>query len=78
VLAALESVAGVCIFPGKTAVEFLAQAKPDIYAKGGDYTLETINQDERRAVEATGGRVVILPIVPGKSTTAMLAAISHS
>lgn len=77
VLAALESVAAVCIFPGRTATQFLAQAKPDLYTKGGDYTLETINQDERRAVESAGGRVVILPIVPGKSTTATLAKISR-
>src|ERR1041384_263263 len=43
VLAALESVDGICIFPEKTATRFLAEAKPDIYVKGGDYTLETLN-----------------------------------
>src|SRR5271154_146724 len=51
VLAALESVNGVCIFTERTATKFLAAAQPDIYVKGGDYTLETLNQDERRAVE---------------------------
>jgi rfaE bifunctional protein nucleotidyltransferase chain/domain len=76
VLAALESVAAVCIFPGRTAAEFLAAAQPDVYAKGGDYTLDTINQGERRIVEVTGGKVVILPIVPGKSTTATLAKLA--
>ena len=50
VLAALASVDGVCIFAEKTATKFLSAAKPDIYVKGGDYTLDTLNQDERRAV----------------------------
>jgi D-glycero-beta-D-manno-heptose 1-phosphate adenylyltransferase len=72
VLAALESVAGVCIFAESTATEFLSAARPDIYVKGGDYTLETLNQDERRAVESAGGKIVIIPFVPGKSTTALL------
>lgn len=77
VLAALESVAGVCIFMEKTATRFLERAQPDIYAKGGDYTLETLNQDERRAVEAAGGLIKIIPFVPGKSTTAILEKISR-
>jgi D-glycero-beta-D-manno-heptose 1-phosphate adenylyltransferase len=76
VLAALESVGAVCVFTEKTAMGFLAAAQPDIYVKGGDYTFETINQDERRAVERGGGRIAILPIVPGKSTTALLAKLA--
>jgi rfaE bifunctional protein nucleotidyltransferase chain/domain len=77
VLAALESVTGVCIFREKTATRFLEAAQPDTYVKGGDYTLETINQEERRTVEQTGGKVIILPVVPGKSTTALLKKISQ-
>jgi len=77
VLAALQSVDGVCIFAETTATRFLAAAQPDIYVKGGDYTLDTVNQDERRAVESAGGRIVILPFVPGKSTTALLEKISR-
>jgi rfaE bifunctional protein nucleotidyltransferase chain/domain len=75
VLAALESVSGVCIFAEATATRFLAAAKPDIYVKGGDYTLDTLNQDERRTVEQAGGKIVIIPFVPGKSTTAVLKKI---
>ena len=75
VLAALESVNGVCIFVEQAATRFLAAAQPDVYVKGGDYTLDTLNQEERRAVEQTGGRIVILPVVPGKSTTATLKKI---
>ena len=77
VLAALESVSGVCIFPKKTMTRFLAAAKPDIYVKGGDYVLDTLNQEERRAVEAAGGVIKIIPFVPGKSTTALLEKISR-
>ncbi|HEU5397472.1 MAG TPA: adenylyltransferase/cytidyltransferase family protein [Verrucomicrobiae bacterium] len=77
VLAALESVGAVCIFPEKTATRFLSLAQPDIYVKGGDYTLETLNQEERRAVESAGGQIKLIPFVPGKSTTALLAKISR-
>jgi D-glycero-beta-D-manno-heptose 1-phosphate adenylyltransferase len=77
VIASLESVSGVCIFPERTAENFLALAQPDIYAKGGDYTIESLNRDERQVVERFGGKVVILPIVAGKSTTALLEKISR-
>ena len=77
VLAALESVTGVCLFTDTTAAKFLAAASPDIYVKGGDYTLESLNQDERRAVESSGGKIKIVPFVPGKSTTALLEKISR-
>ena len=75
VLAALESVSGVCVFAEATATRFLAAAKPDVYVKGGDYTLDTLNQDERRTVEQAAGKIVIIPFVPGKSTTAVLKKI---
>jgi D-glycero-beta-D-manno-heptose 1-phosphate adenylyltransferase len=77
VLAALESVSGVCIFTEKTASRFLSLAQPDIYVKGGDYTLETLNKEERRIVEEAGGKIFLLPFVPGKSTTALLERISR-
>lgn len=72
VLAALESVSAVCVFSEKSAAAFLAAARPDVYVKGGDYTLDTLNQEERLLVERAGGKIVILPLVPGKSTTALL------
>ncbi|MBC8095883.1 MAG: adenylyltransferase/cytidyltransferase family protein [Akkermansiaceae bacterium] len=75
VLAALESVDGVCIFDHQVAADFLAIAQPDIYVKGGDYTLETLNQEERAVVVKAGGRIVLIPFVPGKSTTALLQKI---
>jgi D-beta-D-heptose 7-phosphate kinase/D-beta-D-heptose 1-phosphate adenosyltransferase len=77
VVAALASVDAVCIFPEKTATRFLAVAEPDVYIKGGDYTLETLNSDERATVEHAGGRIVIIPFVPGKSTSELLRIIQR-
>ena len=75
VLAALQAVDGVCIFPDLRATGFLALAQPDIYVKGGDYALQTIDQDERRAVESADGRIVFIPFVPGKSTSSLIERI---
>ena len=77
ILTALQSVDGVCIFTDVAATSFLAAAQPDIYVKGGDYTLETLNQEEPRAVESAGGKIVLVPFVPGKSTTGLLEKISR-
>jgi len=77
VLAALACVDAVCIFAEKAATRFLEAVQPDIYVKGGDYTLDTVNQEERRLVEQAGGKIVILPLVPGKSTTALLQKIAR-
>jgi len=77
VLAALASVDAVSTFDEKSAANFLKVAQPDIYVKGGDYTLESINQEERRVVEQAGGKIVIVPLVPGKSTSAVLAKIAR-
>lgn len=71
-IAALQSVDAVCVFAETTATTFLEAAQPDVYVKGGDYTLETLNQDERRLVERCGGKVIVVPCVPGKSTSELL------
>ena len=78
VLASMQSVDAVCIFRQASANNFLKIAQPDIYVKGGDYTVETILQDERRTVESLGGKIVFAPIVPGKSTTSIVKKMSGS
>jgi rfaE bifunctional protein nucleotidyltransferase chain/domain len=78
VLAALESVDGVFIFSELDARAFLEAVRPDIYVKGGDYTLGTINQDERRLLEKMGVQIVLLGSVPGKSTTALINRMNTS
>lgn len=76
VLAALQSVDAVFIFRERDAVKFLEAVAPDVYVKGGDYTMETINQDERRLIESRGGKIVLLAHVPGKSTTGLLQKLA--
>jgi rfaE bifunctional protein nucleotidyltransferase chain/domain len=75
VLAALEAVDAVSIFPELDARAFLQAVRPDIYVKGGDYTVDTINQDERRLLEELGIQIVILPALPGRSTSALVQRI---
>ena len=76
-LAALQSVDGVCIFTEIRAMTFLEEVQPDINVKGGDYTLETLDQEERRVVEKHGGRIVLLPFIPGHSTTELVQKITR-
>jgi D-glycero-beta-D-manno-heptose 1-phosphate adenylyltransferase len=78
VIAALQSVDAVCIFPEPQATRFLEIAQPDVYVKGGDYRLETLNADERRTVEQAGGEIVLIPFVPGKSTTSLIDRITRT
>ena len=75
VMAALESVGAVTIFPQTRATEFLTLAQPDVYVKGGDYTLDTLDQDERRAVEEAGGRIEIVSFLPNRSTTRLIDSL---
>ncbi len=77
VLAALQCVDAVCVFADPRATHFLDLAQPDIYVKGGDYTLDTLDQTERKVVEHAGGKIAILPLVPGLSTTALLKRIAR-
>ena len=75
VLAGLGCVDAVCIFSEVRAHRFLSLAQPDIYVKGGDYCLATLNPDERRAVESARGQIVFIPFLPGRSTSSLLAKI---
>jgi len=72
VLAALGCVDYVVIFDGKRATDTLRAVRPHVYAKGGDYTPASLDPDERAALAAVDAEVRILPLVPGRSTTAAL------
>lgn len=74
-LAALECVDAVCIFPEKRATRFLNEAQPDIYVKGGDYTLETLDSDERRTIESAKGQIVFIPFITDRSTSKLINKI---
>ena len=70
VVAALESVSLVVAFDEDTALEVVQEAHPAIYAKGGDYDMDTI--PEARAVVAYGGKAVAIDFRHDRSTTALL------
>ena len=67
VLLGLAAVDYVVIFEEQTAEELVRTIEPDIYAKGGDYTLD--NLPEARIVETYGGQIAFIPLVEGRSTT---------
>ena len=72
VLEALKAVDAAVIFDSRRCDRELALLSPDIYAKGGDYTLETMDPAERKALEQAGSRIVFIPFVPGFSTTSTI------
>ena len=75
VLAALESVDYVTMFPEKRATNFLRAAHPAIYAKGGDYTADTLDAEERAILDGFGTRIEIIPFEQGYSTSELLTRI---
>ena len=75
-VAALMMVDAVSLFPEVSALHFLQLAKPDVYVKGGDYKLDTLDAKERSTVESEGGEIVLLPIVAGRSTTEITLKLS--
>jgi rfaE bifunctional protein nucleotidyltransferase chain/domain len=75
VLAALEAVSAVLLFDEPTPVELIAQVRPDLYVKGGDYDIESLA--ETALVRSWGGCAVALPFVEGYSTTALVQRIQQ-
>lgn len=76
ILASLVLVDAVVIFEEDTPLSLITSIMPDVLVKGGDYTVEQIAGSKE--VLANGGRVVINPIVPGFSTTGIIAALKES
>ena len=72
VLAALESVDFVTIFPALRATEVIEAVRPAIYVKGGDYTLESLDREEVAALKKAGAEIRTLPLVPEKSTSRLI------
>ncbi|MGE4538272.1 MAG: D-glycero-beta-D-manno-heptose 1-phosphate adenylyltransferase [Desulfovibrio sp.] len=75
-LASLASVDAVVIFDEDTPLELIKAVRPDMLAKGGDYTLETVVGAD--VVTGYGGRVVLVPLTPDRSTTGLIRRISDS
>ena len=72
VLAALKCVDFVTIFPELRATRFIEAARPAIYAKGGDYTSETLDAEEQTLLRKIGAEIRIVPLVHGYSTSDLL------
>ena len=76
VLAAVECVDLVVVFPEDTPLELVKALKPDVIVKGGDYTEATIVGANE--VKSWGGRVVVVPLTPGQSTTAIMRKLGEA
>jgi len=75
VLAAIECVDLVVVFPEDTPLELVKVLKPDVIVKGGDYTESTIVGAIE--VKAWGGKVVVVPLTPGQSTSDIIRKLSE-
>lgn len=75
VLLALRSVDYVIFFDDISPLNLLKKIRPDIYVKGNDYTIETIDQKERAAVEQYGGKIQFCTGVLGISTSNLIKRI---
>lgn len=73
VLAALKPVDGVVLFGEQTAIALISALQPDIYVKGGDYTVETL--PEAPAVQSYGGQIELIQVEVPSSTTAIIQRI---
>jgi len=73
ILAALECVDYVMIFPELDPIQFLHDLRPDIHVKGGDYKLDQVI--ERETVKSLGGELRLIPGAPGKSTSNLIEII---
>lgn len=70
VMAGLASVDYVVLFTEDTAENLVAEIRPDIYVKGGDYSVDQL--PEAKVASAYGGRTILIPEVPGRSTTSTI------
>lgn len=76
VLLGLSSVDAVVIFNTPRTTNLISAIRPHLFAKGGDYTIATLNPEERAALETAGSEIQILPELTGRSTSASLAKLN--
>jgi rfaE bifunctional protein nucleotidyltransferase chain/domain len=77
-LAAWRVVDAVTIFPAVRATAFLRAVQPNIYVKGGDYTVESLNPEEAEALRECKAKIEIVALVPGKSTTNIVKKMAEN
>lgn len=71
-LGALAEVDAVVIFREQRLTQEIRALRPDVYCKAGDYTVDTLNQEERRALDEVGAEIKFVPFLPGHSTTSII------
>ena len=74
-LAALQCVDSVTIFPQIRATRFIAAVRPAIYVKGGDYSSETLDEEERAVLKEIGAEIRLIPFETGYSTSRLIEQI---
>ena len=77
IIAEITGVDEVIVGKNKDFVDFILNKKPDVYLKGGDYNINTINQDERKAVESYGGKIMFSKFIKRRSTTKIIDEIKY-
>jgi D-glycero-beta-D-manno-heptose 1-phosphate adenylyltransferase len=75
ILAALACVDLVTIFPEIRATKFLAAVRPAVYVKGGDYTSETLDEEERTLLKEIEAGIRLIPFEAGYSTSGLIEQI---
>jgi rfaE bifunctional protein nucleotidyltransferase chain/domain len=78
ILAALACVDLVTIFPEIRATKFLAAVRPAVYVKGGDYTSETLDEEERAKLKEIDAAIRLIPFETGYSTSGLIEQICKS
>jgi rfaE bifunctional protein nucleotidyltransferase chain/domain len=78
ILAALACVDLVTIFPEIRAMKFLAAVRPAVYVKGGDYTSETMDEEERAILKEIEAAIRLIPFETGYSTSGLIEQICKS
>lgn len=76
IIAALECVDFVVIFNEKRINKVFEAVKPQIYVKGGDYTIDTLDTDERKMIEKSGAEINIIKKIGNYSTTKFIEKIT--
>ena len=78
ILASLQCVDLVTVFPQTLATQFLAAVRPAVYVKGGDYTADTLNEEERSILNKVGAEIRLIPFEAGYSTSRLIEQLCKS
>lgn len=75
-LNALQCVSGLFVFDGDNLATEMGFIQPDVYVKSGDYSLETMNPQERQVLVASKTKIVFVSFLEGWSTTRTIAQLN--